>query len=268
MLHRMNKSLFFLGAAVLVTTPALAVEWQTPQVIAAAEIAPAVATGSATTAPKFYSITRKDVTSEVARQLQLQGVEKKAIATVSAMEGNVLHSADHPLQLVLHGLQIDPSSHRWQAQANILHGKQTEVTKPISGFYEAVVSVPMLVHQVSRTDVIAATDITMRDVPGRTVRKDTVTDAQELIGKSPRAMISAERPIRSTELTMPVVIRRGELVEMSYSAPFMHIKTTGIAMDDGELGGMLRVKNSKTEKSVSTRVVGAGKVEANLGSNS
>lgn len=258
-------------AALLALLPyerSAAEEWQTPQTPPAAQQmaanTQAAPPATYTEAPKFYQITRRDVADEVARQLQLQGVEKKATASVGNSDGANVYGADHPVTFVLHGLQVDPNSHRWQAQLNILNAHKTEIVKPVAGFYEAVVSVPMLVHQVSRTDVIAATDINLRDVPSRSLRKDTITDPQALIGKSPRATISAERAIRSTEISAPVVIHRGEFVEMTYSAPYMHIKTTGVALEDGELGGMLRVKNSKSEKAISARVTGAGKVEANL----
>ena len=245
---------------------AMAADWQTPRQLAEAPNSAIESTAvvSSDGSNKFFQITIDDVAREVANQLKLQGVEKKASATVTPGESKILFSADHALQLVIHGLQVDPSSHRWQAQANILNDHKTETVKPVSGFYEAIVTVPMLVHQVARTDVIEQSDITLRDVPSSQVRKDTITDSQALIGKSPRAQISPNRSVRLSEISAPVVIHRGELVEMNYSTPYMQIKTTGIALDDGEMGGMLRVKNSKTEKAISTRVTGTGKVQANL----
>jgi flagella basal body P-ring formation protein FlgA len=266
-----NKKTAIFAAYLMIAMPynmAMAADWQTPRMLAeapqASNSSPASVITTDASGNRFYQITADDVAREVANQLQLQGVEKKATATVTLTEGKIIHSADHPLQLVLHGLQVDPASSRWQAQANILSNHKTEMVKPVGGFYEAIVSVPMLVHQVGRTDVIEQKDITMRDVSARQLRKDTITDAQALIGKSPRAQISANRSVRLSEISAPVVIRRGELVEMNYSTPYMQIKTTGIALDDGELGGLLRVKNTKTEKAISTRVIGTGKVQANL----
>ena len=266
---RLSPAVF--AAYLMIAMPynmAMAADWQTPKMLAEASQAstggPAAIATTDASGNQLYQITTDDVAREVANQLQLQGVETKATATVTLTQGKILYAADHPLQLVLHGLQVDPASTRWQAQANILSDHKTETVKPVSGFYEAIVSVPMLVHQVGRTDVIEQTDITLRDVPARQLRKDTITDAQALIGKSPRAQISPSRSIRLSEISAPVVIHRGDLVEMNYSTPYMQIKTTGIALDDGEMGGMLRVKNTKTEKAISTRVVGNGKVQANL----
>ena len=84
-----------------------------------------------------------------------------------------------------------------------------------------------------------------------------------MLGQSPRSIISAQRAIRANELTQPVVIKKGEAVEMSFTTKYMHIKTTGIALEDGAKGASIRVKNEKSGKAVSARVEDAGKVEVN-----
>lgn len=262
----------FAALSLLLSASAYAADWQTPQTAptapAPANIAAPAAEMITANGAKLYQISKDDVTNAIVEQLQAQGVEKKATATLAPFIGDQFYAADHPLQLVIHALQVDPNSHRWQAEAAVLSNHRTEFVKPVGGFYEAITSVPMLSKQTGRGDVIAATDIVMRDIPDRQLRKDTITDVQSLIGKSPRIQISPGRPIRTSELSNPIVIKRGEPVEMTYSTPYMNIKTTGIALDDGELGGMLRVKNAKSEKAVTAKVTGAGKVEANLDTNS
>ena len=83
----------------------------------------------------------------------------------------------------------------------------------------------------------------------------------------PRASISADRPIRSSELAEPIVIKRGELVEMRYQTPHMTIKTSGVALEDGSVGSAIRVKNEKSEKAVTARVEAAGRVSVNSNSS-
>ena len=247
---------------------AMADGWQNPTQVAALSdsTTPQATSITVTTGPaqqQFFQITNDDIASAVSAELVSQGIEKQAKATLNPTGSPIFYSANHPLKLALHALQVDPGTHQWQAQAYVLANNQTETMRPVSGHYEATVSVPVLIRQVGKTDVIAATDLTTRDMPERQLRKDTVTDADQLIGKSPHATISADRPIRATEISMPIVIRKGDHVELTYTSQYLSIKTTGIALEDGEQGGTIRVKNEKSEKAVSGKAVAAGTVEVN-----
>lgn len=267
----LKKAAATFAAYLLIALPAniaMAADWQSPAQIAALNdsLTPQATSITVTSTPiqqDYFQITYEDVASEVAKQLADQGVEKKARATTMPANSPVLYSANHPLKLTLQALQIDPATRQWQAQAYIIAAGKTEAVKPISGHYEGVVTVPVLTHQLRAGDLIEASDLTSRDLPRRSVRKDTITDPAMLIGNSPRGTISGARPIRSTEISAPVVIKKGDLVDMSYTTPYMSIKATGVAMEDGEQGGSVRVKNEKTEKTITGRVIAAGKVEVN-----
>lgn len=246
--------------------------WQTPTAPSntLAEVQSPSATGiSATvTTPNskpnpFYRITALDVSNAVAEQLQIQGVEKKAEVTVAPGLPNPLYSSDHAVTVSIHTLQIDTSSKRWQAQAYFVSGGKTESVIPVSGTYGAMLDVPVVSKQFNRGDIIEEKDIKMLSVPERQLRKDTIMEAKALIGQSPRAGISPNRPIHAQEITPPTVIKRGDLVEMSYNTPYIRIKATGVALEDGAVGKFIRVKNQKSERAISAQVISAGHVSVN-----
>ena len=241
--------------------------WQSPGMpttaIATAQNVPAPGITTSVSESSYFNITAADISKAVAEQIQLQAVETKADVSMAAGSPQVLYSADHPLKLTIHALQIDPQSKRWQAQAYILSGGKTETVKPVSGTYVALIDVPVLTRQLGRGDVIEQADLGTKSIPDRLMRKDIVTDAKQLLGQSPRAIISANRPIRSTEVNSPLLIKKGQAVSMTYTNKYMSLKTTGVALQDGALGEMIRVKNDKSEKAVSGRVAAAGRVEVN-----
>lgn len=239
---------------------AYAADWQT-----AATVTPQAPSTVSASVPSssYFQITADDVTKEVVRQLKLQAVEQEAQASLAAGLPRVIYSADHPLELTIHALQIDASSKRWQGQANIRANGQTETVRPISGTYTPMVSVPVLKKQVGRNDIIEASDLSSKLVPDRLVRKDTVSQPSQLIGQSPRATITPDRPIRLMEISSPVVIKKGQPVEITYTSTYMTLKASGVALQDGAKGDLIRVKNDKSEKAVTGRVQEAGRVETN-----
>ena len=256
---------FLVSVLLGMSVPAHA-EWQTPNAptttLAEQQNLPAPGI-TATLRDPFYKITTADVGNAVAQQLQTQGVETKAEVNMAPGLPNPMYSSDHKVDVVIHTLQIDTSAKRWQAQAYFVSAGKTESVVPISGSYGSMVDVPVVTRQFNRGDVIEEKDVQMLSMPERQLRKDTIMTAKALIGQSPRAGISPNRPIHQQEITPPLVIKRGDIVEMSFSTPYMQIKASGIALEDGALGKFIRVKNQKSERAVSAQVMSAGHVSVN-----
>lgn len=265
----MNKTTTFLAFALaaltLLPSMADAAGWQYPKAIAANDAAPVTAAPAAVIATTpFFNVTSEDVGRAVAEQIKSQGIETKTVrARLNPGTPLVLYSADHALRVNVQALQIDPATHRWQGQAVIVSGGRTETIKPVAGTYETIIQVPVLTRQLGTSDVIEASDLGSIDMPERQLHKDTVTDASSIIGKSPRRGISPDRPIRTAEIMEPVVIKKGQPVDMTFTTPYVHIRAQGEALEDGSVGALIRVKNNKSEKAVSARVVSAGHVETN-----
>lgn len=265
----MKTTLKVAMAVLTMAGTAHAANWQTPaeaaMQLAAAEPKPAEVTVAPKSAqPAYFSVTSDDVAKEVSRQMALQGFKDGVKATVNTGGSTpVLATADHPLKLVLHALQVDTDAKIWQAQAHIVANGKTEVVKPVGGRYDAVTTVPVLVRQVRKGDVIAEADIEFKSFADRQLRKDTITDTAALIGRSPTRIISAGRPLRSQELTSPTMVKKGQTVNMIYTTPYMSIRTTGQALEDGGAGSLIRVQNTKSDKAVSGRVVANGQIEVN-----
>ncbi len=249
-------------ASLLATHAAQAGQWESPSQLES-EISTYVALATTNAAP-FFAITRDDVEQTVQETMVAKGLVEKSIRVVmDPLPNPTLHSANHPLKLSIQALQVDRAAKRWQGQAYILSNRATEVVRPVSGRFETMVSVPMLNRQLAADDVIEAQDITMREVPERQLRKDTITKKESILGKSPIRMISADRPIRAQEVSMPSVVKKGDMVQMTYTTDHMLIRDQGEALQDGTNGALIRVKNSKTGRAISARVAGAGHVEVN-----
>lgn len=264
-MHKKQKILFLLVLCLL-TPIAAPAAWQTPAeamqfavVAAPATVAPSMPIAH----PRFYQITEADITGEVARQLTAQGFSAGISASLNPGTPPVIYSANHPLKVALQNLRVDTSAKLWQADAYFIADGATETVKPVAGRYDMTLQVPVLTRQLRQGDIIERSDIELRAMPERRLRKDSITSLDVLLGKSPTRIISAGRPIRAGELSKPTVVKKGQLVEMFYTTPYMSIRATGEALEDGAQGALIRVKNTKSEKAVSARVVDSGRVELN-----
>ncbi len=256
---------FFLGLVFsLLAAQALAEGWRSASSIVASAQPQAGVETYADAAGGRFSIEKKDVASDVAGALEASGVADMVDATVLSPLDARLYQSRVPVTLKLHALSVAPERGVWQAEAYVLSEGKTQSVIPVSGRYQMMQKIPVLVHAMGNRDVIEASDLDSVVVPERSLRKDTVRDPSALIGLSPRGNISAGRPIRLSEISKPQIISKKSQVEMLYTTEHMSIRSIGMALENGAVGDLIRVQNTDTERAVTARVVGANKVEVNL----
>jgi flagella basal body P-ring formation protein FlgA len=231
-------------------------QWQMPYVVAEAAV-DNVPQGR-------FIISNQDIENEVAKVLSERDVAEYVKARLTSTSNPVIFQAREPMKLALHNLSIDKMGYQWQAQAYMLSGGKTLSVVPVSGRYDILSEVPVLLHQVSAGQVIKAADVTTTLMPERQLRNDVLTQNTDIIGKTPRRGISAQRPIRSAELTTPRLVEKGKTVEIRYTTAHMSILGRGEALENGSLGETIRIKNLDSERTISARIVGINLAEANL----
>jgi flagella basal body P-ring formation protein FlgA len=211
----------------------------------------------------YFELSTKDLERAVATQLQEQNLAEQVRATVLPSGTPIFYRADHPITLKLMAMQVDAAAKRWQANAHIIANGKTERVTPVSGRYDELIAVPILKRQITNRDVIAAEDLETQTIASSKLRQDIITDKSGLIGRSARRTISANRPVRTSEVMSPIVISKGANIEMVYRTPYIAIRTSGEALEDGTTGAIVRVKNIDSGRAVSAKVLDANRVEVN-----
>lgn len=263
----MHKTFFTFGMlfTALVATTSHAESWVAPsQLSSSATRYHSDATDYRQQSTGRFSIEKREVAAAVEDSLIREGLAENLDVTVMSPMDASLYQAGKPVTLKLHALAVSPERSSWQAQAYVLSEGKTLAVIPVSGRYQVMVRVPVLMHSMDNNDVIEKDDIDYVVIAERQLRKDTVRSTSELIGLAPRSQISAKRPVRSGEVAKPRLVSKKSQVEMVYSSDYMSIRSIGQALENGAEGDLIRVKNMDSERAVTARVIGPNKVEVNL----
>ena len=87
---------------------------------------------------------------------------------------------------------------------------------------------------------------------------------QELEGFVSRRPIPAEQVMTPALVDPAKMINRGEKVMIIAEGPGLSIRATGLAMEDGAFGELIRVRNSSTNKVVEGRITAPGLIKVSL----
>ncbi|RDE22383.1 flagella basal body P-ring formation protein FlgA [Motiliproteus coralliicola] len=83
---------------------------------------------------------------------------------------------------------------------------------------------------------------------------------QAVIGFELKRSINADRPITPSLLRPPVLIKRGDSVNIQAGRGGVSVQMTGTAIEDGRKGQQIRVRNNRSGREIRARVIDSGLV--------
>lgn len=205
-----------------------------------------------------FEITSATVLEVVERELIEQGAGEALEVEYVGRQPSVLFSTDKTVEMAIEKLDFDARALRWHAEVAVYEGDAIMKTIELEGRYASEVEVPVLNQRLRSDNVIEEGDIDWVSMPEHRLRKNTILDIKDLLGKAPRRVISEGRPISTSEIENPMIMRKGTMVQMQFATPYMDIRTLGIAEDDGALNDTILVRNQESGIAVQARITGPG----------
>lgn len=101
-----------------------------------------------------------------------------------------------------------------------------------------------------------------RDLAG--LPSDAIRRIEDAVGNRALRMIYPDTVLRTSMISMPPVVNRGDVVKIVASSGAMTITATGLVKEQGRKGDMVRVVNTDSKRIVTARVAGPGTVEVDF----
>ncbi|MEM6904221.1 MAG: flagellar basal body P-ring formation chaperone FlgA [Pseudomonadota bacterium] len=200
----------------------------------------------------------------------------KAIATDSLVEQDTISvnldnravsislPVDVPPTMAVTRLNHDPISGRFTATIVAPATGAPEYEGTVTGRSIDIVAVPVLTEPLRRGDVVAEHMVSTIKVPSERINSDILVSMADLVGMTPRRSVSANTPIRASDLQEPVLIERGTPVTIRLDHGGIALTAKGRAMDDAAEGQGLRVMNVSSNRVVDAVAIGANLVQIKL----
>ncbi|MGB1006154.1 MAG: flagellar basal body P-ring formation chaperone FlgA [Thalassobaculaceae bacterium] len=162
-----------------------------------------------------------------------------------------------PADVTVEDLSTTPGG-RFNARLAVPTLSGTSRLIDISGRAHATRKMPVPARHLRRGETITANDVTWRQVRSRAGDHVMVSDPDSIIGFTPRRTLIAGKPIRRTDVTPRMVIRKGDQIQVSLSTGSMTLTTRGVALQAGAIGETIRIRNVNSRKIIEATVTNAG----------
>ena len=110
------------------------------------------------------------------------------------------------------------------------------------------------VRTIPAQSVISVEDLQRRDFGSR----GALSDLNEVVGKEARVTLFAGRPIHASDVGVPAVVERNQVIPLIYDGAGILIKTEGRALDRAGPGEFIRVMNMQSRTTVTARIDATG----------
>ena len=159
------------------------------------------------------------------------------------------------------GLRYDAVTDRFQADIALYDGGSST---RVRGEFFAVIDVPVPIHSIAAEDSITEADLYFVEIRKDKVSPNIQTDIRKVVGKSAKRLLRADAPIAIQYLQEPMLVKRNGLVSVVYAVKNLTLVTKGMALSDGSLGQVVRIKNLKSQRIVDSVVTGSDQVSVSF----
>jgi len=166
--------------------------------------------------------------------------------------------------ITIDALAFDARSGRVSAYVAASAADATTERVRITGRVHRILDLPVLSRPVAPGEAITARDIETIALHSDRLSQTFVSDAAELIGKTPKRSIRPGEPVRPSDLQTPVVVRKGELVTIVLQDAALFLTVQGKALEDGAQGQAIHVSNTRSGKMLDATVTGPGAVALSI----
>jgi len=210
-------------------------------------------------------ITTSEIVQTLRRALQGRGMPEHAEIELTSRNLQISLALDVPPTLEARNPNYDAANGLFTVVliAGADHPGAQRVT--VQGRAYAASAVPVLRRQINAGDIIRKDDVDIVYRRDDLVGRDVITDAKQLIGRTPQYRVRPGEPIRVTDVRAPIMVQRSSQVIIKLESGPMTITAQGKALDEGARGDVIRVENLQSNKTIEATVAGPDLVTVTLG---
>jgi flagellar basal body P-ring formation protein FlgA len=201
---------------------------------------------------------------------QMTAAARQAIEQAFDLSSNrievELPAADPRLQIPVCALPLETTMSRHNGQGGRVSVKvdcrdaapwSRHVAAQVRVFREAIVAS----RSAGRGTMLSAADITVREVDVSTIRGQILESAETVLGMELRRPASAGDVLSMDMLITPLMVKRGDTVVVTAERSGVVIRQQGVALQDGEAGKQIQIRNARSDRVINAVVTGPGEVK-------
>ena len=138
--------------------------------------------------------------------------------------------------------------------------ENNEIVAEVSGTWEEYIKIPSLNSVIQSGEKIKDDMIDYIKLKTKEIKDDFTTTKEKIVGMEAKNTITPGKPIKSSQLSHPILVRKNSIVNITYETATVTLSTKAKALENGTMDQWIRLKNQNTNKEISGKVIGENAV--------
>ena len=216
-----------------------------------------------------YALPQSMKVRRAGRILRRQEVEEAIEAALGTLGKDIeLRSITYKEDVFVPSANITVSAKPFRSTAGAQVGFSVEVQSPaaepqrfpVYATIDEWAEVPVAARPVTRGSVLSADDVVMARMNIRAIPRDSARSPRDIIGLEIGTDVGYGEMFRRGKLVVPPIINPGARVTLLYREGPLEASASGVAIEAGAYGDVIRVRNESSKRVVSGTVLEPGVV--------
>lgn len=119
-------------------------------------------------------------------------------------------------------------------------------------------------RHLPRQAVVSAADLALRERNIGQISGGYLLQPEQALGLRVRRPITADAVVSPSQLEQDEAIKRGDRVVITAANSQVAVRMPGEALESGNIGSQIRVRNTRSDRVVKARIIGPGQVEVSM----
>jgi len=192
----------------------------------------------------------------IAAAVESSGGPADAAITLPDFAPPMIPPGAHP-GIEVTSMDFDPGTGNFSASLIVSAAGMAPQELQLTGLAEASINALVATHDLLPGELLTAADVAMDRLP-EDQAENALANPMQAIGMTISSGIDAGAALSLSDLTTPIVVAKGALVNLSLTLPGLDLTAQGIALGAGGTGSVIPVLNAASHAVVEAVVTGPG----------
>ena len=163
-------------------------------------------------------------------------------------------------EIAVEQIDVEPGSGRFTAGLAIVVPGEPLQRLHLAGRVQALVTAVVATHRLMAGAPIQPSDVRLQRLPSGTGQDESAQNLSQVIGQALRHPLNAGQKIAVAELSAPILVQKGALVQIQLQVPGLAVTAAGTAADSGAMGDHIGVLNPASGAIIEAEITGPDQV--------
>lgn len=209
-------------------------------------------------------VTTLEVKNAIIKEFLEQGLDEDLELDVFGGQDSFFIPEAKSAKIMVSDLKYDETQNKFSVNVEIFADGKSAAKSSLIGKYYIMEEVYVPARNMDKGEILQESDLKKIKIRSTRIKPMNVTDISKLEGQEVKRALKVGKLISNKEIGQPLLVHKGDNVDLLYKTKQMQIIAKGNVQEDGAKGQKIEVENTQSHKKIYGTVISADTIEVEI----